>query len=114
MFKAGEALAQVKGCILKRHGNKVCMRDACGETKNVVSQMMLQVVPRSGSDNVLEACLASTHQQPHARFCTTLGDGDDRYDPLTTSFGFCSNLHTLLDASQAEVQHLSCCQAAAM
>jgi len=114
MFKAGEALAQVKGCILKRHGNKVCMRDACGETKNVVSRLILQVVPRSGSDNVLEACLASTHQQPHARFCTTLGDGDDRYDPLTTSFGFCSNLHTLLDASQAEVQHLSCCQAAAM
>ncbi|KAL0042919.1 hypothetical protein WJX79_003736 [Trebouxia sp. C0005] len=37
-----------------------------------------EVVPRSKSDNVQEACLASTHQQPHARFCTTLGDGDDR------------------------------------
>lgn len=50
------------------------------------SLTMLQVVPRSDKDNVLEASLASTHQQAHARFCTTLGDGDDRYDPLTRSF----------------------------
>ena len=33
---------------------------------------------------------------------------------IPTSFRFRSNLHTMLDASEAELQHLSCCQAAAM
>lgn len=83
--------------------------DVCGQNNNVVSTTMLQVVARSDSDNVLEACLASTHQQPHARFCTTLGDGDDRYDPLTTSsHSSAQELH--MDFSEAELQHLDCCK----
>ena len=39
----------------------------------------LQVVARSDEDDVLEASLDSVQEQTHAQFCTTLGDGDNRY-----------------------------------
>lgn len=38
----------------------------------------LQAVTRSSEDKVLEASLENVHQQPHAQFCTTLGNGEDR------------------------------------
>lgn len=39
----------------------------------------MQVLERIPEDEVVEANLDTVEQHPHARFCTTLGDGDNRY-----------------------------------
>ena len=45
----------------------------------------LQAVPRSKQDQILEASLENTSEQLAAQFCTTLGDGDERYVLLRAS-----------------------------
>lgn len=39
----------------------------------------VQILERTSEDEVVEANLDSVHDHPHARFCTTLGSGDNRY-----------------------------------
>ena len=41
--------------------------------------MLVQIVARSSEDTIVDASVDSVHQQPHARFCTTLGEGENRY-----------------------------------
>ena len=42
---------------------------------------LLQIVECSSKENIVEASVGSVHQQPHARFCTTIGEGENRYFP---------------------------------
>lgn len=39
----------------------------------------VQILERTPEDEVIEANLDNVLEHPHARFCTTLGSGDNRY-----------------------------------
>ena len=72
--------------------------------------LSLQPVARSDQDDVLEAALSSVHHHPHARICTTLGEGEDRYALLISA----TVTVTVTAAATATMTGMSCQGTAAM